>query len=40
MHLSPLGGTWVAQLVVNALPDALGPYLKGILEPPPQHPKP
>ena len=35
MHLSPLGGQVVAQLVVNALPDNLGPYLTGIFDPPP-----
>jgi lysophospholipase L1-like esterase len=35
MHLSPLGGQVVAQLLVNALPDNLGPYLIGIFDPPP-----
>lgn len=36
MHLSPLGARYVARLVVNALPDELGPYLTGILDPPPK----
>jgi lysophospholipase L1-like esterase len=35
MHLSPAGGWVVAQLVVNALPDSLGPYLTLLLDPPP-----
>ena len=36
MHLSPLGGQFVSRLVVNALPDPLGPYLTGILDLPPK----
>ena len=36
MHFSPLGGQYVARLVANALPDELGPYLTGILDPPPK----
>ena len=36
MHLSHLGGQYVAQLVVNALPDSFGPYLTGNLDPPPK----
>jgi lysophospholipase L1-like esterase len=40
MHLSPLGAQYIAQLVVNALPDSLGPYLTGIFEPPPPPPPP
>jgi lysophospholipase L1-like esterase len=36
MHLSPLGAQYVSQLVVNALPDGLGPYLIGIFDPPPK----
>lgn len=35
MHLSPQGAEVVAQLVVNALPDSLGPYLNGTFAPPP-----
>jgi lysophospholipase L1-like esterase len=35
VHLSPAGAVIVARLVVNALPDALGPYLTGIFDPPP-----
>jgi lysophospholipase L1-like esterase len=34
-HLSPAGAVVAARLVVNALPDALGPYLTGIFDPPP-----
>jgi len=36
MHLSQLGAQYVARLVVNALPDSLGPYLTGILDSPPK----
>jgi len=36
MHLSPLGAQYHARLVVNALPDSLGPYLTGIFDPPPK----
>jgi lysophospholipase L1-like esterase len=36
MHLSPLGAQYYARLVVNALPDSLGPYLTGIFDPPPK----
>jgi lysophospholipase L1-like esterase len=36
MHVSALGGQYFARLVVNALPDSLGPYLTGILDPPPK----
>jgi len=35
LHLSPAGAVVVARLVVNAVPDALGPYLTGIFDPPP-----
>lgn len=35
MHLSAPGGVYVSQVVVNGLPDALGPYLTGNLEHPP-----
>jgi lysophospholipase L1-like esterase len=35
MHLSPLGAQYVARLVVNELPDELGAYLTGILDPSP-----
>ncbi len=35
VHLSPAGAVVVARLVVNAVPDALGPYLTGIFDPPP-----
>ena len=35
MHLSPAGAVVVARLVVNALPDNLGPYLTAIFDPPP-----
>ena len=34
MHLSLAGAQFVARLVVNALPDSLGPYLVGILDQP------
>jgi lysophospholipase L1-like esterase len=36
VHLSPLGGQYVARLLVNALPDEFGPYLTGIFDPPPK----
>ena len=36
MHLSPLGAQYVARLLVNDLPDNLGPYLMGIFDPPPK----
>lgn len=36
MHMSPLGAQYIAQLVVNALPDSFGPYLTGIFDPPPK----
>ncbi len=36
MHMSNLGAQYVSQLVVNALPDALGPYLTRIFDPPPK----
>jgi len=36
MHFSQLGGVWVSRLVVNALPDSLGPYMTRIFDPPPQ----
>ncbi len=35
LHLSPAGAVVIARLVVNAVPDALGPYLTGIFDPPP-----
>ncbi|HUS33741.1 MAG TPA: GDSL-type esterase/lipase family protein [Verrucomicrobiae bacterium] len=35
MHFSYLGGVYVSQTIVNALPDALAPYLIGNLERPP-----
>jgi lysophospholipase L1-like esterase len=35
IHFSPLGAVWVAQMVANALPDSMGPYLTKILDPPP-----
>jgi lysophospholipase L1-like esterase len=34
-HFSALGAQVIARLVVNALPDSLGPYLTGILDQPP-----
>jgi lysophospholipase L1-like esterase len=34
-HLSFAGAVVVARLVVNAVPDSLGPYLTGIFDPPP-----
>ncbi len=36
MHMSSLGAKYISQLVVNALPDALGPYLTGIFDAPPK----
>ncbi len=36
MHVSQLGGQYLARLVVNALPDSLGPYLNGIFDQPPK----
>ena len=36
MHFSAKGAVYAAQLVVNALPNSLGPYMTGILEPPPK----
>jgi lysophospholipase L1-like esterase len=36
MHLSALGAQYHARLICNALPDALGPYMIGIFEPPPK----
>jgi len=36
MHFSLLGGQYVSQLVVNALPDSFGPYLTAIFDPPPK----
>jgi lysophospholipase L1-like esterase len=36
MHFSHLGGIYVSQLVVNAAPDALGPYMKDIFGPLPK----
>jgi lysophospholipase L1-like esterase len=36
MHFSQLGGQYVSRVVLNDLPDAFGPYLTGILEPPPE----
>ncbi len=35
MHFSVLGAQWISRLILNEVPDSLGPYLKGILEPPP-----
>lgn len=35
MHVSPVGAGWVAQLVAQGLPEALGPYLADIFEPQP-----
>jgi len=35
LHLSSAGAVVVARLVVNAVPDVLGPYLTGIFDPPP-----
>ena len=35
-HFSAVGAQVIAQLVVNALPDGLGPYLQGIFDPPPK----
>jgi lysophospholipase L1-like esterase len=35
IHLSSAGAVVIARLVVNALPDSLGPYLTGIFDPPP-----
>lgn len=35
MHLSQLGGEHVSRLVVNALPESIGPYLDGSYAPPP-----
>jgi lysophospholipase L1-like esterase len=34
MHLSPAGAVVVSQLVCSALPDALGPYLTNVFNPP------
>jgi hypothetical protein len=36
LHLSPLGATYVARLVNQNLPPALGPYMTGIFDPPPK----
>jgi lysophospholipase L1-like esterase len=36
IHLSPLGAVYVAQVIAQALPDSLGPYLVGIFDPPPK----
>jgi hypothetical protein len=36
IHLSPLGGRYVGQLVAEALPDYFGPYLSGIFDPLPK----
>jgi lysophospholipase L1-like esterase len=36
MHFSYTGSPWVAQVVVNQLPDSLAPYLTGIFEPQPR----
>ena len=33
MYLSPAGAQYISQIVVNALPDAIGPYLTGIFAP-------
>jgi lysophospholipase L1-like esterase len=35
MHFSPLGAQYISRLIVNALPDNLGPYLIDIFDPPP-----
>ena len=35
-HYSDQGAQVIAGLVVNALPDSLGPYLVGIFNPPPK----
>jgi lysophospholipase L1-like esterase len=35
MHVSQLGAAWVSRLVAQSLPDKLGPYLVGVLDPPP-----
>jgi lysophospholipase L1-like esterase len=35
MHFSSAGAVVISRLVVNALPDNLGPYLTGIFDPPP-----
>jgi lysophospholipase L1-like esterase len=35
MHFSPLGARYVSRVIVNALPDSLGPYLTGIFDPQP-----
>jgi lysophospholipase L1-like esterase len=34
MHFSQLGGEYISRLIANKLPDALGPYLTGIFDPP------
>lgn len=36
MHSSPLGAVYISRALTHALPDALGPYLTGIFEPPPK----
>jgi lysophospholipase L1-like esterase len=36
LHMSPLGAKYVAQRLVNALPDSFGPYLIGLFDPPPK----
>jgi lysophospholipase L1-like esterase len=36
MHVSSLGAVYISQLVSKSLPDNLGPYLLGVLDPPPK----
>jgi lysophospholipase L1-like esterase len=36
LHVSPLGAVYMSQLIAKALPDELGPYLLGVLDPPPK----
>lgn len=36
MHVSQRGAVWVSQLVAQSLPDSVGPYLTGVLDPPPK----
>jgi lysophospholipase L1-like esterase len=35
LHVSPAGAVYVAQVIAQYLPDALGPYMVGVLDPPP-----